>query len=251
MRLTMLSNFQTLHVLPSRVSLVFHFTAWARMDTYTASHYAARPPRPKLWSKSVWGWGVPFQIAIFLDKNAVRSETNDAPTKNIAAKATTCLRRGRVRIKCMSMNKCSIHCTSISQKKGLAQEVPYSSRTCSVYIRKYRQQVARCSPIQQSFEKLGAFRKHIVSSDQRSKNAVYQYAVRCVFLHSFQKFKILCEGAASTLRAYVYNAAFLQRGICILFRTYSSIIMRSIPLVQCTYTHIRKKEREREIYIYI
>ena len=129
---------------------------------------------------------MPFQIAIFVAKNAVRSETNFAPTKNIAAKATTCLRRGRVRIKCMSMNKCSIHCTSISQKIGLAQEVPYSSRTCSVYIRKYRQQVARCSPMQQSFEKLGAFRKHIVSSDQRSKNAVYQYAVRCVFLHSFQ-----------------------------------------------------------------
>ena len=188
-----------------------------------------------------------FQIAIFLDINAVRSETNDAPTKNIAAKATTCLRRGRVRIQCMSMSKCSIHCTPLYQKIVLAQEVPYPSRICSAYIRKYRQQVARCSPIQQSFEKLGAFRKHIVSSDQRSKNAVYQYAVRCVFLHSFQKFKILCEGAASTLRAYVYNAAFLQRGICILFRTYSSIIMRSIPLVQCTYTHIRKKERE--IYI--
>ena len=157
MRLTMLSNFQTLHVLPSRVSLVFDFTAWARMDTYTASHY--RPPRPKLWSKPVWRWGVPFQIAIFLGKNAVRSETNDAPTKNIAAKATTCLRRGRVRIKCMSMNKCSIHCTSISQKIGLAQEVPYSSRTCSVYIRKYRQQVARCSPIQQSFWEVGCLQK--------------------------------------------------------------------------------------------
>ena len=70
-------------------------------------------------------------------------------------------------------------------------------------------------------------------------------------LRSFQKFNIPCKGAASRLRAYVYNAAFLQRGICILFRTYSSIIMRSIPLVQCTYTHIRQKEKEREIYIYI
>ena len=106
-------------------------------------------------------------------------------------------------------------------------------------------------PYSSLFEKLGAFRKHIISSDQRSKNAVYQYAMRCVLLHSFQKFKILCEGAASTLRAYVYNAAFLQRGICTLFRTYSSIIMRSIPLVQCTYTHIRKKEREIYIITYI
>jgi hypothetical protein len=173
MRLTMLSNFQTLHVLPSRVSFVFDFTAWARMDTYTASHYAARPPRPKLWSKSVWRWGVPFQIAIFLDKNAVRSETNDAPTKNIAAKATTCLRRGRVRIKCMSMNKCSIHCTSISQKKGLAQEVPYSSRTCSVYIRKYRQQVARCSPIQQSFWEVGCLQKTHCFSRSMHQNMQY------------------------------------------------------------------------------
>ena len=152
-------QFSDITCVPSRVSLVFDFTACARMDTYTASHYAARPPRPKLWSKSVWRWGVPFQIAIFLDKHAVRSETNDAPTKNIAAKATTCLRRGRVRIKCMSMNKCSIHCTSISQKIGLAQEVPYSSRTCSVYIRKYRQQVARCSPIQQSFWEVGCLQK--------------------------------------------------------------------------------------------
>ena len=71
------------------------------------------------------------------------------------------------------------------------------------------------------------------------------------FLRSFQKINIPCKGAASRLRAYVYNAAFLQRGICILFRTYSSIIMRSIPLVQCTCTHIRQRKRKREIYIYI
>ena len=152
------------------------------MDTYTASHYAARPPRPKLWSKSVWRWGVPFQIAIFLDKNAVRSETNDAPTKNIAAKATTCLRRGRVRIKCMSMNKCSIHCTSISQKIGLAQEVPYSSRTCSVYIRKYRQQVARCSPIQQSFWEVGCLQKtHCFFRSTQQKCSVSVCYEVCLF----------------------------------------------------------------------
>ena len=187
MRLTMLSNFQTLHVLPSRVSLVFHFTAWARMDTYTASHYAARPPRPKLWSKSVWRWGVSFQIAIFLDINAVRSETNDAPTKNIAAKATTCLRRGRVRIKCMSMNKCSIHCTSISQKIGLAQEVPYSSRTCSVYIRKYRQQVARCSPIQQSFWEVGCLQKtHCFFRSTQQKSSISVCYEVCLFALSFK-----------------------------------------------------------------
>ena len=192
---------------------------------------------------------MPFQIAIFLGKNTVRSETNNAPTKNIAAKATTCLRRGRVRIKCMSMNKCSIHCTSISQKKGLLKKCHILQEHVVFTSESTANKWHAVVPYSSVFEKLGAFRKHIVSSDQRSKNAVYQYAMRCVLLHSFQKFKILCEGAASTLRAYVYNAAFLQRGICILFRTYSSIIMRSIPLVQCTYTHIRKKERERDIYI--
>ena len=194
---------------------------------------------------------MPFQIAIFLDKNAVRSETNDAPRKNIAAKATTCLRRGRLCIKCMSMNKCSIHCTSISQKIGLAQEVPYSSRTCSVYIRKYSQQVARCSPIQQSFWEVGCLQKthRFFRSTQQKCGISVCYEV-CLFAF-FQKNKIVCEGAASTLRAYVYNAAFLQRGICILFRTYSSIIMRSISLVQCTYTHIRKKERYIYNYIHI
>ena len=94
-------------------------------------------------------------------------------TKNIAAKATTCLRRRRVRIKCMSMNKCSIHCTSISQKIGLAQEVPYSSRTCSVYIRKYRQQVARCSPIQQSYWEVGCLQKTHCFSRSMHQNMQY------------------------------------------------------------------------------
>ena len=156
---------------------------------------------------------MPFQIAIFVAKNAVRSETNFAPTKNIAAKATTCLRRGRVRIKCMSMSKCRIHCTPLYQKIVLAQEVPYPSRICSASSESTANKWHAVVPYSSLFEKLGAFRKHIVSSDQRSKNAVYQYAMRCVFLHSFQKFKILCEGAASTLRAYVYNAASLKRGI--------------------------------------
>ena len=213
---------------------------------------------------------MPFQIAIFVAKNAVRSETNFAPTKNIAAKATTCLRRGRVRIKCMSMSKCRIHCTPLYQKIVLAQEVPYPSRICSASSESTANKWHAVVPYSSLFEKLGAFRKHIVSPDQcikicsisivmRSHNAMHlsKYGVSFAryysveILRSFQKFNIPCKGAASRLRAYVYNAAFLQRGICILFRTYSSIIMRSIPLVQCTYTHIRQKEKERERDIYI
>ena len=39
------------------------------------------------------------RCAIFFAKRAVRSETNDAPAKSIAAKAPTCLRRGRITYK--------------------------------------------------------------------------------------------------------------------------------------------------------
>ena len=125
-----------------------HGLVWTRIRLATTR----LGPQDQSYGASLYEVEVcPSTLQYFFAKNAVRSETNFAPTKNIAAKATTCLRRVRVRIKCMSMSKCSIHCTPLYQKIVLAQEVPYPSRTCSAYIRKYRQQVARCSPIQQSF----------------------------------------------------------------------------------------------------
>ena len=137
---------------------------------------------------------MPFQIAIFFAKNAVRSETNFAPTRNIAAKATTCLRRGRVRIKCMSMSKCSIHCTPLYKKIVLAQE-EHVVLTSESTANKWHAVV----PYSSLFEKLGAFRKHIVSPDQcikicsisvvmRSHNAMH--LSKCGV--SFARYYIFC-----------------------------------------------------------
>ena len=169
MRLTMLSNFQTLHVFHPEYHLFLisrHGLVWTRIRLATTR----LGPQDQSYGASLYeGEVCPSKLQYFM-------------TKTIAAKDTTCLRRRRVRIKCMSMNKCSIHCTSISQKIGLAQEVPYSSRTCSVNIRKYRQQVARCSPIQQSFWEVGCLQKThcFFRSTQQKCSISVRYEV-CLF----------------------------------------------------------------------